>query len=374
MTEHLRVVKPRLVGDRLPEWASGGVVILEWLREQGRWEEAMDLLKVQREGGYAGVDAWLFLIYYFASGLRVGVKEFSDRARQQQGRLAAVGDRRRLPTQSSMSRILTAVESETARSFGNWLLRQAPGISAVLQHPSVLTRDALGEGWHVFDWDPTVTTLRHGALPELAGTPEARRRSESMAVPGYPGRKRGDAQFSWATLQHAGSGLWLGIEMAPGNGAVREEFQQAIEQVVATCEHAGLDRDRVVVRTDGVGGNVPFITACAEADMHYITRLAHYQLLQDADIVAHLNEAVWYDVPSSGSGPTRQACDLGHVQLEPAPATVRLDGKPFDTHRAVHLELPDLQRNGANTSARRADGPCAYPFPQRTPPRFARCG
>ena len=348
MTKHRRIVKPRVVGDRLPEWTSGGVVILEWLRQQGLWEEAEDRLKVQREGGYVGVDALLFLIYYFASGLRVGVKEFSDRAREQQGRLAAVVGRRRLPTQASMSRLLTAVESKTARSFGNWLLRQAPGIATVLQHPSVLTRDALGEGWHVFDWDPTVTTLRHRALPELEGTPEARRRSTSIAAPGYPGRKRGDAQFSRATLQHAGSGLWLGIEMAPGNGAMREAFQRAIEQVVATCEHAELDRDRVILRADGAAGNVPFLTACVEADVHYVTRLAHYQLLQDADIVAHLNEADWYDVPSSGSGPTRQACDLGRVQLEPAPGTVRLDGKLFDpiAVRVVVSRYPSRTEKG----------------------------
>jgi len=331
MTDHRRVVlKPRTAGDRLPEWASGGVVILEWLRQQGRWEEAADLLRVQREGGYAGLDALLFLIYYFASGLRVGVKEFSDRAREQHQRLAAVGGRRRLPTQSSMSRLLTAVEPNTARIFGNWLLRRGPGISSVLNHPSVLTRDATGAGWHVFDWDPTVTTLRHRALPELDGTPEARRRSQSLAAPGYPGRKRGDTQFSRATLQHAGSGLWLGIEMAPGNGTLREQFQGAIEQVQATCDLAGLERGRLVLRADGAAGNVPFITACAESCVHYITRLAHYQLLQDPEVVAHLADAVWYDVPSSESGPRRQACDLGRVQLDPAAATVRSDGRSYD--------------------------------------------
>ncbi len=348
MTEHSRIVKPRDVGDRLPEWASGGLVVLEWLRQQGRWEEATDLLKVQREGGYAGVDALLFLIYYFASGLRVGVKEFSDRAREQHGRLAAVVGRRRLPTQASVSRILAAVESETARNFGNWLLRQAPGIDVVLQHPSVLTRDAVGGHWHVFDWDPTVTTLRHRALPEFEGTPEARRRSESIAARGYPGRKRGDAQFSRATLQHAGSGLWLGIEMAPGNGALREEFEGAIGQVVATCEHAGLARDSVFLRADGAAGNVPFLTACVESDVHYVTRLAHYQLLQEPNIVAHLNEAVWYEVPSSGSGPMRQACDLGRVRLEPAPGTVRLDGNLFDpiAVRVVVSRFPSQTENG----------------------------
>ncbi len=331
MTQNRRVVlQPRVVGDQLPEWASGGVVILEWLRQQGRWEEATELLKIQREGGYAGVDALVFLLYYFASGLRVGVKEFSERAREQHKRLAAVGGRRRLPTQSSMSRILAAVESDTAQSFGNWLLQQGPEIASVLQHPTVLTRDAVGDGWHIFDWDPTVTTLRHRALPELDGTPEARRRSNSIAAPGYPGRKRGDVQFSRATLQHAGSGLWLGIEMAPGNGAPREAFQGALEQAVATCEHAAIDRERAILRADGVAGNVPFITACIEAGVHYITRLAHYQLLQDPNIVAHLKEATWFDVPSSGSGPTRQACDLGQVQLEPAPGTVGLNGRVYD--------------------------------------------
>ena len=55
-----------------------------------------------------------------------------------------------------MSRILAAAETERVREFGSWLLREAPGVLDVLQHPSVLTRDALGEGWHIFDWDPTV--------------------------------------------------------------------------------------------------------------------------------------------------------------------------------------------------------------------------
>lgn len=204
MTEERRVVlKRRVVGDRLPDWASGGVVIVEWLRQHGQWEEAVERLRIQREGGYAGIDALMFLLYYFASGLRVGVKEFSDRARECHRRLAAVGGRQRLPTQASMSRILAAVDLETAQVFGRWLLRQAPAIATVLQHPSVLTRDAIGGAWHVFDWDPTVTTLRHRALPAFEGTPDARRRSESLAAPGYSGRKRGDVQFSRGTLQLA---------------------------------------------------------------------------------------------------------------------------------------------------------------------------
>ena len=317
------------VSERLPDWASTGVLIIEWLQRQGLWAEVADRLKVQREGGYAGIDAFVFLAYYFTSGLDVGVKEFSEQAREDHKQLAAVGGRKRLPTQSSMSRILSAAETEHVREFGSWLLREVPGMIDVLQHSSVLTRDAVGEGWHIFDWDPTVTTLRHRALPVVDGTPDGRRRSSSMAEPGYSGRKRGDVQFSRASLQHAGSGLWLGIEMAPGNGHLRDAFHSAIQQVIATCAHAEVPLSRAILRADGAAGNVPSITSCAEAGVHYITRLAHYQLLQDRQVVNHLNETSWFEVPSSGSGPTRQAADLGRVLLEPAPESVKVDGSTF---------------------------------------------
>jgi len=318
----------RVASNRLPDWASGGVVLVEWLQGQGLWQEATERVKIQREGGYAGIDALLFFIYYFSSGLRVGVKEFVERAREHSGLLAAIGQRRKLATQSSMSRILAAVDADFVRGLGSWLLRVA-GVVAVLRHPSVLTRDAEGEGWHVFDWDPTVDTLRHRALPVVEGTPEAHRRSESLVKPGYPGRKRGDVQFSRAMLQHAGSGLWLGIEMGPGNGALREAFHSAIRETVAICQEADIPLGRVILRMDGAGGNVPFITACAEAGVHYITRLAHYQLLQDPRIVEHLNQADWFDVPSSGAGPARQAADLGWVMLEAGANTRRADGSTY---------------------------------------------
>lgn len=330
MTQKRRVVfGNRTPSDRLPDWASTGVFVIEWLQKEGLWREISERLQVQREGGYAGIDAFVFLTYYFTSGLDIGVKEFSEQAREDHKQLAAVGGRKRLPTQSSMSRILSAAETERVREFASWLLREAPGMIDVLQHPSVLTRDAVGEGWHIFDWDPTVTTLRHRALPVVDATPDGRRRSASMAEPGYSGRKRGDVQFSRATLQHSGSGLWIGIEMAPGNGALRDSFQSAVQQVIATCAHAELPLSRAVLRADGAAGNVPSISACAEAGVHYITRLAHYQLLQDKRVVGHLNDAAWFEVPSSGSGPVRQAADLGRVLLEPAPESLKADGSNF---------------------------------------------
>ena len=330
MSERQRVVyEERSNSARVPDWASAGVVLIEWLRGQGLWGPLTERLKIQREGGYPGIDAFVFLIYLFTSGLSLGVKEFSERARKYQGQLAVVGERARLPTQASMSRILAAVSPEMLKEFGPWLLREAAGTRAVLNHPSVLTRDAEGAGWHVFDWDPTITTLRHRALPAFENMPQAHRRSESLAAPGYPGRKRGEVQFSRGTLQHAGSGLWLGIEMGAGNGAHRHSVSSAIEQVVATCEEAGLPIERALLRMDGAAGNVPAITGCIKAALHFVTRLAHYHLLENDAVKRHLNEAKWYVVPSSGSGPTRQAADLGCVTLKAAPTSVQADGGAF---------------------------------------------
>lgn len=71
-------------------------------------------------------------------------------------------------------------------------------------------------------------------------------------------------------------------------------------------------------------------------------------MLQDSSIVAHLNGATWYEVPSSGSGPTRQAADLGRVVLEPAPGSLRTDGSAYErvAVRVVVSRFPSLTQDG----------------------------
>lgn len=386
MSERRNVVfEESIESARVPEWAGAGVVLLEWLERRNLLVQLAERLKIQREGGYAGIDAFVFLIYLFTSGLHLGLKEFSDRVRKSQGQLAAVGERERLPTQASMSRMLASVAPEMLKEFGPWLLREAVDVTAVLKHPSVLTRDAQGAGWHVFDWDPTVTTLRHRALPVFDDMPSARRRSEALAKAGYPGRKRGDVQFSRGTLQHAGSGLWLGIEMGPGNGAHRQAVESAVEQVLATCKYAQLAIERTLLRMDGAAGNVPAITTCMQAGIHFVTRLAHYQLLDNPDIKRHLNQAEWYNVPSSGSGPTRQATDLGRVTLEAASATAQVDGgafAPVETRVVVSRFVASGEGRGAGIVI---DGwqyelygtnlsPAAWPEVEVVSGYYGRCG
>lgn len=135
-------------------------------------------------------------------------------------------------------------------------------IDPLLGHPAVLTYDALGRGWHVFDLDPTVKALRHRALPERDDLPEPRRRCQDTAAPGYAGRKRGDMVFRRIAVQHAGSGAWLHAHLSAGNGEGVADLGPALDTIAASCDRLGTPRTQALVRMDGEYGGVPSMTAC----------------------------------------------------------------------------------------------------------------
>jgi hypothetical protein len=218
---------------RLPEWATRYVVLVESLRAQGVLQAISERLRVARRDGYSGLDIFLFLLLYFASSCRCGVRSFSDRCRPYARELAVVAGRHSWPTQSSVSRFLSDLDPEQVGAFGDWLLGAGCRASVLEQSAVIVHRDACGNAWQVFDYDPTVETLRQRALPESDQEPAPQRRSAKLAAPGYPGRKRGEVQISRATLQHAGSGLWLSIRVGPGNGEHRRHHQAAIAAIVA---------------------------------------------------------------------------------------------------------------------------------------------
>ena len=298
--ERLVTIEKKAATNRLPDCFGEGAVFLQHLVTVGRLEEVARRLQIRREGGYHGVDVVLFLVLFFATHLAIGIKEFGERTRQHRRRLAALGGRRRLPAPASVSRIVGAVDEADCDEFGPWLLLEGCGAKEVLGHPAVVTRDALGESWHVFDFDPTSTVLRHRALPEDEELPPGRRRSHE-ARPGYCGRKRGDVKLSRATLQHAGSGLWTGIWTGPGNGPWRKHSQAAVQTVLRVCEALDHDPGRALLRVDGVAGNTPFITACQEAGVAYLTRWSQYNLGRFAQTVVRTRrcEAAWSSLGSA---------------------------------------------------------------------------
>jgi hypothetical protein len=315
---------------RLPDWTAEGVALVADLERRELLELLGERLRIRREGGYAGIDVFLFLLYFFTSRLGIGIKTFWGRTRGHNVALAALAGRRNLASSTAMARALDAVDPESMRPLYPWLLFDVAGGEAVVRHPSVRSRDATGKDWHIFDFDGTVHAIRHRALPEGDDLPEGHRRSGSMSAPGYPGRKRGDVQVYRATLQHSGSGLWLYASMAPGNGDHRADLAGALKVVVATCARLEHPLERALFRIDGAYGWVPDFTACREHKVPFCTRLTRPELFQQPDVLQRLTEADWAFVPDSGGGPRRSAAELGMVTVHAGDGVLRDDGTPYE--------------------------------------------
>jgi len=333
---------------RLPDWSAAGVSLLLDLVQREQLDEVAERLQIRREGGYAGIDVFAFFVYYFASQLSVGLKGFWYRAREHKVKLAAVAGRKSLASSTAMSRALDAVEHRLLRPQVAWLLTEAVGVEPVLRHPAVQHYDALGQGWHVLDYDPTVTVLRQRALPSGDDLPEPRRRAEGFAEPGYPGRKRGDVQILRATLQHAGSGAWLHAMVNPGNGDRREELPAALQVARDFCTRLDHPVERLLFRADGAYGGVPQLSSFLDAGVHFVTRLNRPALLDQPELRRRLVEASWELVPDSGSGPKRSAADIGLVTLRPAARTRQDDGSSYEPVK-VRVVVSRFQREGEPT-------------------------
>jgi hypothetical protein len=207
----------------------------------------------------------------------------------------------------------------------------------------------------VFDVDPTITALRHRALPVSDDLPEACRRSEDTGAPGYKGRKRGDIVFRQATVQHVGSGGWVHAQLAPGNADSVGDFARCLDSIVETCERIDHPHARVLVRMDGEHGNVPWYSACRERGLPFVTRLNRSALYEDPEVLDRLREATWYRVEDSLAGPQRAAAELGVMTLAPGKKTQRPDGTAYApiTVRVVACRFP---KQGKAKRGRTLDG------------------
>ena len=314
----------------LPDWAREGALLQQQLVESGRWAQMAEAVRVYRHVGFAAIDVVGFFLHYFASGQHWSLKEFGARTTPHRAQLAALGHRQDFPTPSSVSRLLRSVQLEDVRPVGPSLLLEMTDAAAVLQHPAAATRDTFGEAWHFFDSDASVQAFRERTLPQALDLPKARRRvGDALARRGYAGRKRGELRCSRGTLQHAGTGLWVRVVLSPERADSASMLPLLLEGVEVACRLGGLPRHRAVVRADGAAGSVPWLTACQQRNVHYLTRWGHYSLLEQADVQQRLARGPWYRVTSSGSGPQREAMELGEVEQHAGPQTCDADGKHF---------------------------------------------
>jgi len=341
---------------RIPDPLTEGASLLMELRQRGILAAVGKRLHIRRQGGYCGLDVWLTLLLYFTASPGKGIRMFwEETLRPHMLQLAALAGRRSLPASASLSRALDAVEPELLRESSTWLLTGAPEVDEVLRHPSVQMVDAQGHGWHGYDLDPTVATLRHRALPVDDDLPVPRRSSKDTGAPGHSGRKRGDIQFRRITVQHSGSSVWVHAHLSPGNGEGISDFERALDTVLETGERLGQRLDRTLLRMDGEFGNVPWFTACRERRIPFITRLNRPKLYEDPEVLDRLRSATWYSVPDSLSGPRRAAADIGFLTVPAGQRTRRPDGERYApvTIRVVASIFPN---DGTAKRGRTIDG------------------
>jgi hypothetical protein len=371
--------------DRIPDALTEGAVLLMDLRRRGIVHTIGELVRIRRQGGFCGLDVWVFLLLFFSAEIGGGMKSFwEDVARPHAVRLAALAGRRRLPSPAALTRALGAVESDLLRASSSELLAGVAGVDNVLRHPAVQTYDTQGQGWHVYDLDPTVKTLRHRALPVDDDLPEPRRRSTDTGARGHSGRKRGDIQFRRVTVQHAGSGMWTHAHLSPGNGEGMIDFERGADTIVETSKRLGHPLERTLVRMDGEYGHVPWYAACRERGLPFITRLNRAKLYEDPEVLIRLRTATWYAVPDSLSGPRRGAADLGILTVHPGQATRRPDGGRYEPI-AVRVVASRFPRTGKANHGRILNGwqvelfavdvaATAWPAPEAITAYFARNG
>jgi hypothetical protein len=293
-------------------------VLLTWLMREGVLEEIETRFRLDRSGGYAGIDLVLVLFAYLcAVDDFEGMRSFCEEVRYRHGTaLAALGGRDGWPSQASVSRMSASVDMAGAESFIEWLLTESVDCSALSKHESALYRDCSGAHWHVFSFDPTVTPLRRRALPAGEDLPEPRRRTDGFADPGYSGRKRGELQVSRATLQHRGTGLYHMIGLTGGNTDMRDELHRVVAHLKHWSASIEESSERCVVVVDGDSGGWPQVEILADSGVQFVTRLAAYREFKDAAFVDQLNARQWQRVDDSKSGPTRWARELGTKKID----------------------------------------------------------
>jgi hypothetical protein len=344
---------------RLPDWASAPLALLQDLKKRGVLEELDNRMRVHRKAGSHDLyDAVVFLVCYFASSLNWGLRPFWEqlrlgqrvRARAKmptvQQQLASWVGRKTMCSSTALSGLLQAVDLALVRPAFPWLLVEASALLPLFQHPSVLTRDARGVGWHVFDLDPSVTPMILRVLAEQTkDRPAARRRAEQIAAPGYPGRKRSDAQFVRTIVSHAGLGAWIFNRVSSGNGDARVDLAAALDAILGVVTGLSHGVALSMTRLDGAYGGVPAMTALRERGLPFVTRLAH-DVLNLPEVVQRLNQARWEFLPGAEIDGLRSAAELGMVTLQPAESTRRADGTPYEPIR-VRLVVSRFRQTGA---------------------------
>lgn len=311
---------PRLVSieevrrdpSHVPPEQKAGVLALERIGRTG----LLDLLDGHSEmfhaRGHQVRALFASAVLFLSAGPLGGIRPFLQAMRARtRGRLGALVGVRSIATAPSLSRKLSRLEHDQVRPFVASLLK-ASVCAELLSHPAVLHHDAIGNGWHVADVDPTIDAARQRDLPEGDDLPEAKRRASGE--PGYVGRKRGEVRQRLVPVMHDGAGVWLAMWLVAEEGSIVTACAGVLACAMATLSECGGGHG-VIVRGDGEFGSAGAIRAIVDSGAHPLVRLSRYALIDREQVKAHLGGATWYPMRPGESGVKREAAELGTFTL-----------------------------------------------------------
>lgn len=308
----------RRIGVTTSRKASGEIAevftsaVAGWLHldRLGVVQQVRQRLRLERKAGCCGQELFGLLFLMVMAGVQ-GQRALQRAAQHCKKALADVLGVRTFRSQASMSRALKSLSAERSREFCDWLLGDALDVEEFERDHSTFHLDTFGERWRMVDFDGRVHAIRNRALPRDEDSPEPVRRSSELARPGYPGRKRGEVQYHRMAVQDAGTSRYLGVRLGPGNGDHRADVEWAVERIAAWADRFGIERKRVCARFDGKAVGAPILIECARAGISFVTRWIEYSLLEQAEVQVLLERGPWHPVSDSGSGPRREALELG---------------------------------------------------------------
>jgi hypothetical protein len=316
--------------DRVPEALNEGAAMVQRLVACGTMKQIEEHVKVQRQGGYSGVDAVLYMVLFFTAMPVGGVRGLWLLCSGVCERVGALAGRSALMSSSACSRMFTTLRMDEVRAFSWRLLVDLSGVVEVMRDSAVQFTDGLGRQFHVFAFDPVRIATRRRGLPEDHDLPDPVRRHKALAAPGRTGRKRGELALSVGVLEHRGSGAIVDMTIGAGNGDGRVMFREMLLSTALTLDCIGAGRSDGVMVSDGEFGSIPHLHECDAMGIRYLSRCSRYEVLRDPLVVARLVEGAWFRVDDSGSGPTRYACDIGVVEAHAGKMTRADDGTPYD--------------------------------------------
>lgn len=338
---------------KLPAWASPYALAVRALDAAGLLGQATERIRFSRQGGFHPFDVAMFLLCLFltkAGGAkRSGQRSFSGLCSGWRSALAALAGREQWATQSSVSRCLHSAGRCDLVALARWLLGEGSALGPLLRHPASQYRDAEGRAHLVLDYDPTVIALRKRGLPHGPDLPEPIARATAMAAPGYKGRKRGEVQIAAHMLGHSGTGTWCHVEYEAGNPHPADVADRIALSALEVARLAQVPADATVIRVDGGGDVTAAYRAWRKRGLIPLVRMTRYTLLQSDYAATRFRQGPWQPVRDSGSGPRREALDLGDYLLDavaderdaaPEPMRTRLVVSRFVAeakHGAGHL-------------------------------------